>query len=176
MVKKAPGENPAALARFFLEGYLRKGRLPRPPRDLAPLFHQRGGVFVSLKKDGKLRGCVGTIEGTRPSRAAEIAAAAVSAATRDPRFSPLTAAELESVAITVDLLGPLERVTSLEELDPRHRGLVVEKGAHRGLLLPGLEDIDTPEKQLAVALAKAGLGEGEDVTLYCFNVQRYRED
>ena len=95
------------------------------------------GAFVTLKKHGQLRGCIGTLE-CRRSLAEEIARVAVSAAREDPRFEPVKASELDDLDIEVSVLGPLE------EIDPRdpsavvigRHGLVVEQGRRRGLLLP----------------------------------------
>jgi AmmeMemoRadiSam system protein A len=104
----------------------------RRPDDLAA-----SGVFVTLKRDGQLRGCIGTLECRRPL-ADEIARVAVSAAREDPRFDPIRQAELDDLDVEVSVLGPLE------EIDPRDpgaieigvHGLVVEQGRRRGLLLP----------------------------------------
>jgi AmmeMemoRadiSam system protein A len=98
---------------------------------------EASGAFVTLKKHGQLRGCIGTLECRRPL-AEEIARVAVSAAREDPRFEPVRAAELAELDIEVSVLGPLE------EIDPRdpdaivigRHGLVVEQGRRRGLLLP----------------------------------------
>ena len=108
---------------------------PRP-YDLGPL-PEATGAFVTLKRDGQLRGCIGTLECTRPL-AEEIARVAVSAAREDPRFDPLRQTELDDLDVEVSVLGPLE------EIDPRDpdafeigvHGLVVEQGRRRGLLLP----------------------------------------
>lgn len=108
---------------------------PRPD-DLGQLSGA-SGAFVTLKRDGQLRGCIGTLECRRPL-AEEIARVAVSAAREDPRFDPLRPAELDDLDVEVSVLGPLE------EIDPRdpgaieigRHGLVVEQGHHRGLLLP----------------------------------------
>jgi hypothetical protein len=95
------------------------------------------GVFVTLKRHGRLRGCIGTLE-CRRSLADEVARVAASAAREDPRFEPLRASELQGLDVEVSVLGPLE---AIDPLDPhafeigRH-GLVVEQGLRRGLLLP----------------------------------------
>jgi len=98
---------------------------------------EASGAFVTLKRGGQLRGCIGTLECRLPL-AEEIRRVAVSAAREDPRFPPLTSAELEGLDVEVSVLGPLE------EIDPRDpaaieigtHGLVVEQGLRRGLLLP----------------------------------------
>ncbi len=95
------------------------------------------GAFVTLKRGGRLRGCIGTLE-CRRSLAEEITRVAVSAAREDPRFEPLRVTELEDLEIEISVLGPLEPI---DQHDPatieigRH-GLVVEHGYRRGLLLP----------------------------------------
>src|SRR4051812_19055735 len=104
------------------------------PRDLP----EASGAFVTLKKrNGELRGCIGTLECSRPL-AEEVARVAVCAAREDPRFEPVQPAELADIDVEVSVLGPLEEI---DPFDPeaivigRH-GLVVERGYRRGLLLP----------------------------------------
>jgi AmmeMemoRadiSam system protein A len=100
-------------------------------------FPEVSGAFVTLKRHGHLRGCLGTLECRRPL-AEEVARCAANAAHADPRFSPVQASEVADLSVEVSLLGPLE---SIDPSDPeaivigRH-GLVVEQGSRRGLLLP----------------------------------------
>jgi uncharacterized protein len=95
------------------------------------------GAFVTLKRNGQLRGCIGTLE-CRQSLAEEVARCAISAAGQDPRFQPVRASELDDLTVEISVLGPLEQI---DPADPdavvvgRH-GLVVEQGWRRGLLLP----------------------------------------
>lgn len=131
------------------------------------------GAFVSLKIAGKLRGCIGTIEPVRPTLAEEIMDNAVSAATRDPRFQPLTLDELSDVSISVDVLGTPESVSGLEDLDPSRYGVIVKSGTRKGVLLPDLPGITTSQEQVRIARQKAGIGEGETVELLRFEVKRY---
>jgi len=133
----------------------------------------RAGVFVSLKKDGQLRGCIGTIEPTTASLAEEIIQNAISAAFRDTRFDPVSVEELDDLTISVDVLYPAERVSSIEELDPRKYGVIVRRGHRSGLLLPDLEGVDTAQQQVEIAKKKAHLGAGDEVDLYRFEVQRF---
>lgn len=170
------------LARRTIEKYIISGRklqmqgdLPEELRKEMPdeLFKNRAGAFVSIKKDGQLRGCIGTIQATRDSLAEEIIENAVSAAVRDPRFSPIEPEELESLVISVDVLGETERISSPEELDTERYGVIVTKGRKRGLLLPNLEGVDTVEEQIAIAKQKAGIGEHETVELERFEVVRH---
>ncbi|MEE0776874.1 MAG: AMMECR1 domain-containing protein, partial [Bacillota bacterium] len=121
-------------------------------------------------------GCIGTLEATHPTLAEEIINNAISAGTRDPRFPSIHRNELAELSVSVDILGPLEAVTSEDELDPHHYGVVVSAGDKRGVLLPNLEDIDTVEMQLRVAKHKAGINRFRPVTLQRFEVIRYGEE
>ena len=162
------------LARRTIMEYVRNGRVIEVPEGLpAELYHQRAGVFVSIKEDGRLRGCIGTIQAVQASVAEEIIQNAVSASTRDPRFPPITADELERLVISVDVLGETERAASMADLDVKRYGVIVTKGAKRGLLLPNLEGVDTVEEQVSIARQKAGIGAWEDVELERFEVIRH---
>ncbi|PYR78819.1 MAG: hypothetical protein DMF86_04975 [Acidobacteria bacterium] len=122
------------LARAAVEE--RVGRRPPAMADAGDL-PQASGAFVTLKRKGQLRGCIGTLECRRPL-AEEVARCAISAARDDPRFEPVRASELDDLEVEVSVLGPLEQI---DPGDPgaivvgRH-GLVVEQGQRRGLLLP----------------------------------------
>ena len=137
------------------------------------LYQNRAGAFVSLKEDGRLRGCIGTIQAVRGSLAEEIMHNAVSACSEDPRFTPVEAWELERLTISVDVLGETEKISSPEELDVTRYGVIVTKGARRGLLLPNLEGVDTIEQQIAIAKQKAGIKDHENVELERFEVIRH---
>lgn len=141
--------------------------------DRFPLLRRRAGAFVSLKKHGDLRGCIGTIEPARDTLAAEIIENAISASTKDPRFRPVAEEELPELKVSVDILASPQRVTGPHELDVRRYGLIVTCGARRGLLLPDIEGIASVEEQVAVARKKGGIGEREPVELYRFEVERY---
>lgn len=162
------------LAKETIESYVRHGKIPKPPSPLPEEMKGRAGVFVSIHtRDGALRGCIGTIEPTRPNIAEEVIYNAIAAATRDPRFPPITPAELDDLVINVDVLSPPERIYSLDELDPKRYGVIVQSGWRRGLLLPDLEGVDTVEQQVDIARRKAGIGPREPVELYRFEVKRY---
>jgi AmmeMemoRadiSam system protein A len=160
-----------SLARKAITSHLSGDPLPQ-----AEALEEQGepaGAFVSLKMAGKLRGCIGTIQPVRAALAQEVADNAVSAATRDPRFQPLTLEELEDVTISVDVLGKPEPVPGLEELDPSRYGVIVKCGWRKGVLLPDLPGITTAEEQVRVARMKAGIGTEEIVELQRFEVSRY---
>jgi AmmeMemoRadiSam system protein A len=100
-------------------------------------FPEASGAFVTLKREGRLRGCIGTLE-CRRALDQEVARVAVSAAKEDPRFEPLRASELHGLEVEVSVLGPLEPIDPLAEraFEIGRHGLVVEQGSRRGLLLP----------------------------------------
>lgn len=162
------------LARQSVEHYVRSGEIMKVPQDLLPeLMQRRAGVFVSLHKDGALRGCIGTISPVRRSLAEEIIHNAVSACSEDPRFSPVEPSELDSLEYSVDVLGEAESVSSEKELDARKYGVIVTHGSRRGLLLPDLEGVETPAQQIAIARRKAGISPEEPVRLERFEVVRH---
>ena len=163
------------LARAEVEAWVRERRRIELPAELPEeMRSERAGVFVSLHKEGRLRGCIGTISPTRGSVAEEIIENAISAASRDPRFSPVRKDELDALEISVDVLSPAERISSKDELDVKRYGVIVSKGMKRGLLLPNLEGVDSVDEQLSIALRKAGLSEREkNYALERFEVVRH---
>jgi AmmeMemoRadiSam system protein A len=165
------------LARHTVETFVRERRvLEVPPVSDTSLLGQRAACFVSIKTDkGDLRGCIGTVEPVKATLAEELIANAISAATRDPRFSPVTISELPQLRYSVDVLETPEP-TRFEELNPKTYGLIVEdEQGRRGLLLPDLEGIETAEQQLQVTARKAGILLGGNLRLYRFHVRRYGE-
>ncbi|NLJ70503.1 MAG: AmmeMemoRadiSam system protein A [Clostridiaceae bacterium] len=170
-----PEENPyVSLARYTIEEYITKGVLPDLFDNLPDeMTQKRAATFVSLHKNGRLRGCIGTLEPYHDSLAAEIQHNAISAATADPRFTPVRVNELQDLEISVDVLSPAEKINDISELDPRRYGVIVSLGARRGVLLPDLEGVDTAEEQVAIARQKAGIGADEQYQLERFEVIRY---
>ena len=164
------------LAKETVESYIREGKTPKP-RELTPEMGERAGVFVSLHKHGQLRGCIGTFEPTKDNVAEEIIANAISSSTRDPRFSPVTASELDDLEYSVDILTKPEPITDISQLDPKKYGVIVESGwekGRKGLLLPALEGVDSVEEQIAICRLKSGILAGEPVKLYRFQVRRFK--
>ena len=171
---KDGGESPPVqLARRTIEQFVRRGTTPAPPALDDAALPPRAGAFVSLHRDGMLRGCIGTIGPTQPTLAEEIIHNAVQAATADPRFPAVTADELRSLEIKVDVLHRAEPIDSLEDLDPKVYGVITTCGWRRGLLLPDLEGVDTCDEQVAIAMGKAGIAAGEPISLERFKVDRY---
>lgn len=162
------------LARKSMEEYVRTGKVIEIPNGLPEeMYRQKAGVFVSIKKEGNLRGCIGTLAAACPSVAEEIVYNAISASTNDPRFSPIEPSELDRLTISVDVLGEMEKIESPDLLDVKKYGVVVTKGRKRGLLLPNLDGIESVEEQIAIARQKAGIHEGETVSLERFEVVRH---
>lgn len=173
--RRAREDSFVRLARLSLETYLRQGQmLETLPRDLpAELTGRAAGAFVSLHKDRRLRGCIGTIAPTQENLAREIVQNAVSAGTRDPRFPPVRAAELDELEYSVDVLGQPEPVDSPAQLDPKTYGVIVSCGRKRGLLLPDLDGVDTVAEQVDIARRKGGIRADDPYTLQRFKVVRH---
>ena len=172
------GLSPTALARRAVEAFvLRREILDFAADPASALWPGPAACFVCLKTlAGKLRGCIGTVEPARQSLAAEIVHNAIGAATRDPRFPPVSADELLLLRYTVDVLEAPEPA-EIEDLDPSEFGVIVEdnNGRRRGLLLPAIEGVELVCDQIQIAARKAGIASGEPHKLYRFRVQRFRE-
>ena len=182
--KTAASDIYVRLARHSLESYVKYRKRIDIPGDLKKvangevipdaLINSRAGAFVSVHKYGRLRGCIGTIAPVAKNIAQEIANNAVSAATRDPRFDPITEDELPMLEINVDVLGEPEDITSKEQLDVKRFGVIVyTRDGRKGLLLPDLEGVDTVDYQVAVAMQKGGIRPNEDYYLQRFEVVRH---
>lgn len=141
----------------------------------AEMKNIRRGVFVSLKKHGQLRGCIGTILPTTNSVAEEIVRNAIEAGINDPRFYEVDEEELADIVFSVDVLTEPEPA-SIEELNPKEYGVIVRSKGKAGLLLPDLEGVDTVDDQLSIALDKAGIEPFEEYKIEKFKVIRHKED
>ena len=173
--RRESGDALVGLARDAIEAFVREDKVLDPDKLQVP-GPDRAGVFVSLHRgDGSLRGCIGTIQPTRDRIEEEIVGNAISAATRDPRFFPLTPEELDDLDVSVDVLGPPEAVDGLEDLDPKDYGLIVQCGdGRKALLLPDLEGVETPEQQLDITCRKGGIDSIRDqYQLFRFRVERH---
>lgn len=174
-VDKTTGESVYVnLARRSLEHFVLTGRMLAVPDNLPAELQKRAGVFVSLKQNGHLRGCIGTFAPTKSNIAEEIIANAVSAGTGDPRFFPVEADELNGLVYSVDILSEPEPVKDTDGLDPKKYGIILRRGHRSGLLLPDLEGVDTVEEQVSIAKQKAGIRPEEPVEMYRFSVTRYK--
>ena len=162
-----------SLARQAILHYLTTGEALKLANEGPMTTARSAGVFVSLKRHGELRGCVGTCVPTQPSLLQEIILNAVSAATVDPRFSPVRLDEMPEMDILVDVLTAPESVAGAEQLDPARFGVIVRSEERVGVLLPDIPQVTTVEQQMAVARRKAGIGPDESVEIYRFEVTRY---
>lgn len=174
--KKVLKSNPyVKLARQSLDYYFKNKRLMIASEDLPKeMLNERHGVFVSLKKFGQLRGCIGTIFPTTDCVANEIIRNTIQAALTDPRFLEVTEDELVDIDISVDVLTDPIKCTK-EELNPKIYGVIVSKGQNKGLLLPDLEGVNTVEEQLNIACQKGGIDPNDDYNIEKFEVIRYKE-
>lgn len=162
------------LARASVESYVRSHKqLEVPSWITEEMKRDRAGVFVSIHEHDRLRGCIGTISPVMNNIAEEIIQNAISASSRDPRFSPIGPEELKWLEIHVDVLGRPEKIDGPEFLDVKRFGVIVTKGSRRGLLLPDLEGVDTVDQQISIAKQKAGIGQNEKVQLQRFEVVRH---
>jgi uncharacterized protein len=130
-----------------------------PPADAQLLQH--AGAFVTLSRNGDLRGCIGRIEAEQPVLLV-VQQMAVSAAQNDPRFDPIGPNELDDLEVEISVLSPLRRISSIDEIVAGKHGLMITKGFYRGLLLPQVAsergwDRDT---FLEATCEKAGLSPG----------------
>ena len=172
-----------SLAKETVEAFIKKGRIISPPKGLpVEMRNKKTGVFVSLHlKDGSLRGCIGTFAPTRKNIAEEIIQNAISAATQDPRFPPITEKELPNLIYSVDILSTSKSVSkdklsdpSYRQLGPKKYGLIVSaQDGRRGLLLPNLPGINTVEEQIGICRQKAGINPWEPVSYQIFTVERH---
>ncbi|MDI6603129.1 MAG: AmmeMemoRadiSam system protein A [Patescibacteria group bacterium] len=180
------------LAKQAVENFIKEGKIIEPPRDLPEEFlNKRAGTFVTIEKDGELRGCIGTYLPTRVNIAEEIIRNAIAAATEDYRFEPIKIDELPKLSYTVYILSYPEPVKDLKELDPKKFGIIVKTGPltypnqdnvvfdgvvpyKTGLLLPDLDGVDTVEKQIAIACQKGGIDpQREKIFIYKFTVEKF---
>lgn len=164
-----------ALAQAALDEYVNNGHVISVPANLPDeLIKEHAGVFVSIKKGGQLRGCIGTIAPVTESIAEEIIRNAIESGTADPRFPPVRAEELQHLVFSVDVLGPPSPVVDRSELDPSRYGVIVSYRGRRGLLLPSLDGVDTVKDQLSIALSKAGIPPDVDYFVEKFEVTRHK--
>lgn len=181
------------LAKQAVKNYIKKGESISPPGDLPEEFlTKKAGTFVTIEKDGQLRGCIGTYLPTRINIAEEIIRNAIAAANEDYRFGQIEKEELPYLSYTVYILSYPEPVKNIKELDPKKFGVIVKTGPFTfpnekevvfdgvipykaGLLLPDLEGVDTIEKQFSIACQKGGIDpEREKIFIYRFTVEKYQ--
>ena len=173
---QADGAGLPRLARRSVEDALRGGR-EQPPAPAGEYLRSKRGVFVTIRhRDGRLRGCVGTFEATTPNVVAETWRNARLAAAEDSRFYPVTDDELDGLRFEVSVIQSPEDASSAVALDPRRYGVIVSTDdGRRGLLLPGIQEIETPGQQLEFAREKGGINPDEPVTIQRFQTDHFEE-
>jgi len=166
------------LAKFAVETFIEKKEIISIPDDLPKeMTEKKAGVFVTIKKQGKLRGCIGTYVPTKENIAQEIIRNAIAAALEDDRFEPVKKEELSFLSYQVYILSDLELIKNISELDPKKYGIFVKTidGLKSGLLLPDLENINTVEKQALIACQKADIDpQKERIVIYRFTAEKYQ--
>ncbi len=175
-----------SLAKSAVENWIEKNIVIFPPANLPrEFFERKAGVFVTIEKEGKLRGCIGTYLPTKENIAKEIISNAIAAATEDYRFLPVQREELPYLSYTVSILSRPEQIKNLEELDPKKYGIIVRtfsleephKTQKAGLLLPDLQGVDTIEKQISIACQKGGINpKREKIVIYRFTVEKHQKE
>lgn len=181
-----------SLAKAVVENYIKKDEIISLPKDFPQKFlNNQAGVFVTISKiqnqKQNLRGCIGTYLPTRKNIAEETIYNAIAAATKDYRFKPIQKEELPYLCYKVYILNKPELVKDFKELDPKKYGIIVKTiplskkndvyfVSKSGLLLPGLKEIDTIEKQICLACQKASIDlEKEKILIYRFTVTCQKE-
>jgi AmmeMemoRadiSam system protein A len=166
------------LAKKAINAFIKNKKVIEPPADLPKeITEKKAGAFVCIKKNGDLRGCIGTFLPTKNNLAEEIISNAISSATCDSRFCPIGHGELDGLKVSVDILSKPEQVDSLEKLNPKKYGILVQTDDGRsGLLLPDLEGVDTVEEQISIACQKGNIDLNIDkIYLFRFTVERHEE-
>ena len=167
------------LARNSIRGYLATGDPVLPAVEFPELLIKHG-CFITLKtKDGALRGCVGTFDDARPLYE-NVARMAIAASIQDRRFSPLTKEELAGVRIEISVLGPMEKVQSLDEIEIGRHGIYVKHGAQSGTFLPSVaveQKWSVAEFVTFCAREKAGLNPEQcaKAEIYKYEVEKFGE-
>ena len=187
LVTLEEGKEAVKIARRAIETYLETGDKIEPPENLAEEFREDRGVFVTLNKDGSLRGCIGRPL-PRQTMINGLIDSAISAATRDPRFPSMDSEELDDVTVEVSILTVPEGIEikngedCSKKIEIGRDGLIVKKGSREGLLLPQVPlGKDWDEKEfLSQTCVKAGLSpkswEMEDVEIERFSAQVFKEE
>ena len=178
------------LVKQTVEIFIKEEKIISVPADFPKEFIEgKAGTFVTIEKNGELRGCIGTYLPTRKNIAEEIIYNAIAAATEDYRFGSIEDKELSSLSYIVYILSEPELVRDLKELDPKKYGIIIKIApitpsgnvvfnghfvAKTGLLLPDLEGVDNTEQQISIACQKGGIDLfREKILIYKFSVKKY---
>jgi AmmeMemoRadiSam system protein A len=178
-MNEADRQTALQVARNAIREFLETGNELQAPQD--PIFNEFCGVFISLKIQGDLRGCIGYSEPQAPL-GRTIVLCAIHSATEDPRFLPLTLRELELVRIEISLLTPLQKINDPAEVEVGTHGVIIAQGNRRGLLLPqvAIEHHWDRETFLGYSCQKAGLPDDAwkfpETSIYVFSAEVFGEE
>jgi AmmeMemoRadiSam system protein A len=169
------------IARDSIKSYLTTRKPPRIESE-NPKLKQKRGVFVTLRRGEALRGCIGFIEPIFSLYHA-ISECAISAATKDIRFPPVTERELPKITIEISVLSPTKRIVSVDEIEMGTHGVIVKKGLHHGVFLPQVaEETGWSKEEFLSHLCsgKAGLPshawKDRNTEIYIFTVEKFEEE
>lgn len=167
------------IARRSIEEYLKRGQVPDFMAMEGELL-ENGAAFVTLHKEGMLRGCIGFTEPLRPLYQT-VRHCAIYAATQDNRFPPVTLPELEEIELEISVLSPLQKVENPEDIQVGYHGLMVCRGPARGLLLPQVATEYGWDRNtfLNQTCRKAGLAPEawkKDTEIYYFHCEVFGEE
>ena len=168
-----------SIARQAIEEYVRNNKLELAPSD-DPTLNEKRGCFVTIRQTGNLRGCIGVFTSEKPLYQ-EVAEMAISAATRDPRFRPMTEKELGNFTLEISVLSPLIEANSPEQIEVGTHGIYLERGYSRGVLLPQVATEYNWDRMtfLEQTCVKAGLPRdawnASDTRLYIFSAEIFNE-
>lgn len=167
------------IARLAIASYIVDKRIPVVKSEEKSL-NMKCGVFVSIHKDGDLRGCIGVFTSDDPLYKT-IAVMAVSAAFEDPRFDPVAEEEVKEIDIEISVLTPLKKIADPKEIEVGRDGIYIVKGSHKGVLLPQVaveHDFDR-NMFLDHTCLKAGLKAGawrEGAEIYTFEADIFDDN
>jgi MEMO1 family protein len=170
-----------ALARKSVEYAVREGKPYEPTASASEALNQERGAFVTLRKSGELRGCIGYTSAAKPL-SMTVRDTATLAALRDPRFQPVSASELPQIDYEVSVLSPLRRVLDTRQIKVGQHGLLMKNGAYEGLLLPQVPVEEKWDRQrfLEETCAKAGMRPGcwkdENTDIFMFTAVVFGEN
>ena len=161
------------LAIRSVEYFIEIGKPLPCPDPLPDSLKKNAGVFVSIKKQGSLRGCIGTMTPKYKNLAEEVIQNALRSASEDPRFDPIQKKELPSLTFSVDVLQPLEKIENIKDHNIKQFGLVIRGKGKQGVLLPDLDIIKSADQQLKVCLNKGGFKSHDNYEIFRFEVKRF---
>jgi AmmeMemoRadiSam system protein A len=162
------------LANQAVKHFIETGEPLPCPDPLPDNLKQKAGTFVTLRNEGALRGCIGTLTPKYNNLAEEVIKNAIRSASEDPRFDPVEKRELPSLTFSVDVLTLEEKINDLKEHNVKQFGLIVRGEGKKGVLLPDLDNIKTANQQLKVCLKKGRLSHDDKYELFRFKVRRFK--